>query len=169
MAMTDTEQSKVIHNMVILTDSREQKNQHILEWLDSQAIPHREEKLETADYTFILPDYHEIGLDRKFLVERKGSLNEVAGNLTKDRERFIREFERVGDKHMHMVMENATWRKILSGTYRSALNPNSYMASLLTLNIRYNCPIWFTTPEETPLMIYSILKYELREALKNID
>ena len=44
----------------------------------------------------------EIGLDRKFLVERKGSLNEVAGNLTKDRERFI-EFERVGDKHMHMA------------------------------------------------------------------
>ena len=168
MALTDKQVSDIIHNMVILTDTREQKNQHILDFFDENEIPHKKEQLRTADYSFYLPDYPELGIDRKILVERKGSLNEIAGNFTKDRGRFVREFERVGDEHIHLVMENATWKKILSGSYRSEFNPNAFMASLLTLDIRYNCPVWFCTTEESPILIYNILKYELREHLKNI-
>lgn len=164
--MTDKTLADVIQNMVILTDTREKKNLHIIDFLDKNGIPHETEKLETADYSFYLPNYPELNADRKFLVERKASLNEVAGNLTKDRERFTREFERIQDNRCHLVMENATWKKILSGSYRGNFSPTSYMASLLTLNIRYDCPMWFCTQEESPLLIYSILKYELREFIK---
>ncbi len=166
MAWTDKQIADIIKDMVIICDNREKKNQHILDYLDKNNIPHQTEKMETADYSFVLPSYPQIGADRRFLVERKGSLNEVAGNLTKDRERFIREFERVQDKHIHMVMEGATWKRILAGTYRGGFNPTSYMASLITINIRYNCPIWFCNVEESPTLIFNILKYELREFLK---
>ena len=170
MAMTDKQISEVIQNMVILHDTREQKNQHILDFFDENTIIHEKEKLRTADYSFYLPAYPDLGIDRKILVERKGSLNEIAGNFTKDRGRFIREFERVNEEeHIHMVIENATWKKILNGSYRGEFNPNSFMASLLTVNMRYGCPIWFTTPDESPIIIYSILKYELREFLKKIS
>ena len=164
--MTDTQMNNVIKDMIIIRDTRERKNDHVVDFLNRNGIPHLEEKLQTADYTFILPNNPELSLDRKFLVERKGSLNEIVGNLTKDRARFIREFERVKDEHLHLVLETATWKKILNGSYRSEFNPNSFMASLLTLNVRYNCPIWFCNTEESPLLIYNILKYELLEHLK---
>lgn len=168
--MTDTEQSKIIGDMVLVCDNREQKNQHILKWLNDNNIPYKIDKLETADYTFYLPNYPELDMDNKFLVERKGSLNEIVGNLTKDRPRFMREFERVRqDQQIHIVAEGASWKKIMNGTYRSDFSPASFMASLLTINMRYSCPIWFCTPEESGALIYNILKYELREQLKNMD
>lgn len=168
MGLSDKQISDRIQNMVILTDTREQKNQHILDYFDANTILHEREKLRTADYTFYLPSYPELGIDRKILVERKGSLNEIAVNFTKDRERFTREFERVGEEHIHLLIENATWKKILNGSYRGNFHPNSFMASILTLDVRYNCPIWMCTTEESPVLIYNILRYELREFLKNI-
>jgi ERCC4-type nuclease len=166
--LTDRQISDVIADMVILVDTREQKNQHITTYFDKNAIKYRVEKLDTADYSIILPHYPELGLDKQFLVEKKNSLDEIVGNFTKDRERFKREFERVNGEHLHLVIENATWRKLLSGSYRSKLPSKSFMASLLTWSIRYNFKVWFCTPADTGELIYNILKYELMETLKNI-
>jgi len=167
MKLTDNQIANILDDMVIITDTREQKNQHILDWLDNNCISHKTEKVDTGDYTFILPNYLELNVDRKFIVERKGSLNELAGNFTTGRARFTREFERITDEHIHIVIENATWKKILKGSYRGNFNPKSYMASLLTTGIRYKCQIWFCSTDESPEIIYNILKYELREFLKN--
>lgn len=165
--MTDKEISNVLDDMVIIWDNREKVNDHVLSYLDDNKIPHIPEKLNSADYSFILPNYSELGLDRKFLVERKGSLDELAGNFTKGRERFEREFQRITDEKIHMVLEGVTFKKLLNGSYRSQFNPKSYLASLITWNIRYDSPIWFCTKEESGQIIYSILKYELLENLKN--
>ena len=54
MGLTDKQISEVIQNMVILHDTREQKNQHILDFFDENNIIHEKEKLATADYVFIL-------------------------------------------------------------------------------------------------------------------
>lgn len=164
--MTDGEKSKIIDDMVIICDTRERKNDHILDYFKENGIKYRIEKLDTADYSMVFPNYPEIGLDRKILVERKGSLDEICGNLTKDRDRFIREFERVKDEHLHLVLENFTWKKIMAGSYRSQFDPKAFTASLLTLSIRYGCQMWFTTPKETPSVLYGVLYYELREHLK---
>ena len=32
---------QLVRSIVILTDTREQKNQHILDWLDKKKIPHK--------------------------------------------------------------------------------------------------------------------------------
>lgn len=163
--MTDKEINCILKDMVIICDSREKKNQHILEYFDCNNIPYISRKLDTADYSFFLPNYPNIGLDECILVEKKNSLDEIVGNFTKDRERFKREFERVENEHVHLVIENASWKKVLSGTYRSSFPPKSLMASILTFSIRYDFHTWFCTPQETGELIYNILYYELREQL----
>lgn len=159
--------SEILADMTIIVDTREQKNEHILQYLRDNRIPYITQKLDTADYSFILPNYPELNLDKKILIEKKNSLDEIAGNFTKGRERFVREFERVTDEHMHLLIENATWKKLMKGSYRSKLPPQSFMASLLTWQIRYKCQIWFAGADESPALIHQILKYELMEHLKN--
>jgi len=167
--LTDKMISDIINDMIILVDTRENKNKHIEDYFDSKNIKWNRTKLDTADYTFILPNYSELNLNRKILIERKGSLDEVAGNFTSGRERFKREFERVNNEKIHIVMENATWTKILNGSYRSKFTPRAYIASLITWNIRYKCPIWFCTKKESGEIIYNLMRYELVEQIKNLD
>lgn len=166
--LTDKVIHDIINDMVILVDTREQKNQHIIDFFESAGINYRIEKLETADYTFVLPNYPDINIDKQVLVEKKNSLDEIAGNFTKDRERFTREFNRVTTEKMHLVIEGATWKKVLKGSYRSKFPPKSFMASLLTFNVRYDCPVWFTGIEESPILIYNIMYYGLLEHLKQL-
>jgi ERCC4 domain len=168
MKLTDKQISDIIKDMIVLVDTREQKNDHILSFMDSEKIQYRIEKLETADYTFVLPNYTELGLDQKFLVEKKNSLDEISGNFGKDRERFKREFERVCDQKIHMVIENATWKKVKHHNYRSLITPKSFTASLLTWCIRYKCPVWFVGKDESAELIINLLHYELMEALKKM-
>ena len=168
--LTDKEMQSILDDIVIIVDTREQKNQHILDYLVGAKIPYIEEKLDTGDYSLILPNYPHLELDRKFLVEKKNSLDEIAGNFTKGRERFIREFNRAKESHqnLHLVIEQATFKKIYKKSYRSKFPAKSFKASLLTFCIRYKVPVWFVQPEESPDLIYSILYYELFEKLKEM-
>lgn len=168
MKLTDKQMMDIINDMVIICDTREQKNDHILNYFKDNNVSYIIQKLDTGDYSFILPNYPDLGLDKMVLIEKKNSLDEIAGNFTKDRDRFTREFERVDKEHIHLVIENATWKKLFNESYRSQLPAKSFMASLLTWNIRYNCPIWFTTQSETPIIIRYLLYYELLEKLKNL-
>ncbi len=169
LQMTDRLISEIIANMVIIVDTREQKNEHILEWLDGEGIPYIVRKMETGDYSFELPKYPTLNLDEKILIEKKNSLSEIAGNFTGGRERFIREFERVADdQKFHLLIEEATWKRVANGTYRSKLPPRSMRASLLTFSIRYSVPLWMVTKAESPELMYNIFRYELLEILKNI-
>lgn len=166
--MTDREIQKVLDDIVVIVDTREQKNQHILDYLTENNIKYITEKLDTGDYSLVLPNYTHLGLDKKFLVEKKNSLDEISTNFTSGRARFVREFERAKESHqnLHLVIENATWKKLYKGSYRSKFPPKSFKASLITFCIRYGVPVWFVQPEESPDLIYSLLHYELFEYLK---
>lgn len=155
--------------MKIICDTREKKNKHILEYLKENKIPYKKEKLTSGDYSFILPNYPELNMDKQILIERKCSLSELAGNFTSGRTRFKNEFERLTENQkIHLVVEKATWRKLFNGTYYSKFHPNSYKASIFTWNIRYNCPVWFCETRESPEIIYKILYYELNEYLNKL-
>lgn len=164
--LTDKQISDILKDITVIVDTREQKNDHILDFFCEESIPYKKEKLDTADYSFILPNYPEIGMDKKVLIEKKNSLTEIAGNFTSGRERFQREFERVTDEQIHLIVEDATWKKVKNGSYRSQLPSKAMMASLLTWNIRYNCPVWFVGRDESPELIYKLMYYELFEELK---
>jgi ERCC4-type nuclease len=166
--LTDKEIALILGNIIIIVDTREQKNQHILDYFKMNNIQYRIEKLDTGDYSFILPDFTELNFDKKVLIEKKNSIDEIAGNFTKDRPRFQREMERIQDNHFHLIIENTTFKKMYGQQYRSQLPPKSLIASLLTWSIRYKFKVWFTGKDEIGKLIYDLIYYELMEMLKNL-
>lgn len=169
MKRTDKQLSDILADMVIIVDTREVKNQHIIQYFKDNNIKYIIQKLDTADYSIMLPNYQDLRLDRKFLIEKKNSLEEISSNFGKDRPRFQREFERIVDEKLHLVIENATFKKLMNGTYRSQLSPKSFLASLLSWSIRYNFKVWFVGIDESPALLYNILYYELLEHLKELN
>ena len=160
----------ILKDMVMVVDSRERKNEHIIQYFEDNKIPYVVDKLKSGDYSFFVPNNPDLNVDRKFIIEKKNSLTELASNFTADRERFHREFQRLDeDETMHLLIEGATFKKLLAGSYRSSFAPNAYLASLLSFCIRYDIKCWFCTPDESGELIYKILYYELYEYLHFLE
>lgn len=159
----------IIDDMVVIVDTREQKYKHITDYLDKIDVEWIRDTVGVGDYTFRLPSYPELELDGLFLVERKGSLDELAGNFTNGRARFAREFERMTEgQSIHLVLEDFTWRKCLAGSYRSKFNPNAFKASLIAWSIKYDFKVWNVTKQDSGVIIYELLKKELEQALEGL-
>lgn len=162
---TDAEIRQKLKDLVIITDSREQVNDHLISWLDKNNIQHKSRALETGDYSVMLGD---ITFEDEVAFERKASLDEIAGNFTVGRERFEREMIRAKARGMKMflVVENATWTDIFLHNYRSRLEPKSLFASLMSWQAAYNLTVIFCKPSETARIMYSTLYYWVRDRLK---
>lgn len=164
--MTNAKMLQVFNDIVVLVDTREKKHQHIIDYLEANGIKYRNQKLESGDYSFELPNFTELNLDRTVLIERKNSWDEIIGNFTSNRDRFAREFERIPNgTDMHIVIETATWRTLNNESYRSSMGSTSLLASLLTWQKRYASPVWLTKKDETGKIMYWIIRIGLRERL----
>ena len=108
-------------------------------------------------------------LFRSILVERKGSIDEIAGNFTRERERFEREFIRAkaNKTKMFLLIENCTWADIAAHNYRSELRPKALMGSLCQWQSRYEITLIFCPKELSGMMIHSTLYYWLKERLEH--
>ncbi len=78
--------------VVILTDTREQKNAHITGALDRMQVQHEARKLDYGDYSFMID-----GKDFSVacVIERKACVDEVYGNISADRERIEKELDTI--------------------------------------------------------------------------
>lgn len=168
---TDTEVKKLLDSMVILVDTREQENGHLLSYFDKKKIPHEKKALSTADYSCKIPKNDELGISRdiyftdSIMVERKASLDELAGNLTKDRTRFESELIRAKGANIALMIENATYADLVMGRYRSEYNAKSFVATLATYSARYGLDVNFVEKELAGNWIYHRLYYAVREEL----
>lgn len=162
---TDKEITDALKELTVIADSREQNNTNILQYFDSKKIPYITRKLDTADYSAMLGD---MTLERDVVIEKKNGLNELTGNFTADRQRFEDEFTRAKAEGLKvfLLIENASWSDIFLHNYQSKLAPKSLIASLLSWQVRYNITVMFCKPSETGQIIYGILYYAAREALK---
>lgn len=151
--------------MTIICDSREQQT-HCKEYFDKKKVPTITRKLDVGDYS---AQIGEMTLECDVAVERKHSIDELAGNLCADRNRFEREFLRAKAKgtKIFLVVENCSYQDIYLHNYRSQLSPKSLMASLMSWQVRFNITIIFCEPENTPRLIHQILYYAAREQLLN--
>lgn len=82
------EKEKFLKEVVILCDTREQKNQHILSAFDAMGVNHEPRKLDFGDYSFRIGDK---SFELACVIERKSGVNELWNNTTTGRKRFEKE------------------------------------------------------------------------------
>lgn len=168
---SDAEIKAALKTMVVVVDSREQENEHITRYFNAKGIPWITAKLDVGDYSARVPSCDEMGLSRgldfssSIVVERKGSLDELAGNLTKDRTRFEDELLRARWTKVALLVEDATYGDIVNGKYRSKYNAKSFVATLAAYSARFNLDVSFVERPFSGNWIYHRLYYAVREAL----
>lgn len=169
------EQKKVLESFQILVDSREQETERAKKRYQSFEVPYHRATLNYGDYTYnaVLPDGNKIfDLDKTIIpfctVERKMSLDELAGCFTRSRERFKNEFEKAADHEcrIFLICENSSWENLLNGKYRSKFNANAFLASSVAWMIRYNMNVIFCKEETSGKLIKEILYRDLKERLE---
>lgn len=163
---------QLLKEMVILVDSREKQNSHILRYFQKQGIPFEVGKLDFGDYSCKLPAAaagRDIYFHDAIVIERKNSLEELSGNLSKGRERFETEFLRArnaGAKVYLMIEDPRGYTGICNHDYKTQFNPVSYMASLKTWEHRFDANVQFIAPELSGYYILSTFHYFAREVLR---
>lgn len=179
---TDTEINKLLkENFTIIYDTREQKNQHVLDYFDKKKIPYKKKKIDEGDYTAIISKCPEMGIYRDLYfpvaVERKNSIDELAGNLaeetdTRDDVRLIRELQRAKTKgiKMYLIIEDKNGMEtIKKGTYRSLYSPKALLGRLSSIQDLYLHDTIFISNENTGFEIYRKLYYSVRNFLKELS
>lgn len=146
--------------MVIQVDSREQKFDHVTKYFDSQGIKWVKSKCVVGDY---------VNLENPMVViDRKKDLQEVAGNVCQQHERFVRELElakELGYKMIVLVEEpNITSVSQVFGWYnwRKKSNPKAITGRtlakiMLSIEQKYGCEWMFTTKQNCGKRIVELL------------
>ena len=170
---TQKQEKELLKSIVILIDTREQENDHIIKWFEAKRIPYKSKKLDFGDYSFFIPANKELDIPRdlmfndEIVIERKNSLDEVASNLSeKDGgHRFEAELIRAQKAKaiFDIVIEDGSWLKLFSGDYRSEYKPKSFMARLHAFIARYGVSINFIDKILMAQHIYYRFYYYARE------
>lgn len=165
---TDTELKKLLKTMAILCDTREQSNDHITDYLKKKEVPYQSKALSFGDYSAMIPADPDLGImrplffDQSVVIERKGSLEELSGNLTNGRERFKDELTRASKAEFHLLVEGRSFSDIIAHNYTTQFNEKAYMASLLSLQSEHGFNLAFIDRNDAGLYIYSFLYYHVR-------
>lgn len=163
--------------MVIYIDSREQPTKRAFKRYETFGCPYRNKiPMWFGDYTYnaTLPDGSEIIPDHsekvvgKCVIERKMDLDELAMCFGRGRDRFQREFQKSIDHHARFILlvENATWEKLILGKYKSKMHPKAFFSSLTSWMIRYNTAVIFCKEETSGKIIRELLYRDLKERLE---
>ena len=177
---SDSEISKLLkENFMIVYDTREQKNQHILDFLDKKKIKYKKKKIDEGDYTAIITSRPDMGISRdlyfNIAVERKNSVDELASNLGEKREdyrddiRLERELKRARQRGtmIYLVVEDKNgMENIEKGNYRSQYGSKAFEAKLASIEVNYLKGIRFVDKKDAGRTILKLLYYSVMEALK---
>ena len=95
-------------------------------------------------------DYSIDGYESQIAIERK-SIGDLYGSLTRDRERFEKEFQRLADYEFSAVVVESPWTHICNPSHydrywRSKASPSSIIGSILSWSIKYPTK-WFLCPD----------------------
>lgn len=144
--------------MTIICDSREKKNQHILNFFDENGINYKVKKMDIADYQIE-------GIDG-LVIDRKQNLEEVATNLMNrdDKSRFWREVRRANASKTKMIVLCEHSRNIKSiqdvSNWHSKFSPVSgrnLMNEIYRVHISYGIEFLFCDKKNTAKEIIRIL------------
>ena len=145
---------------MIIADTREKKNEHILRYFDRHGIDYEIRKLDVGDYMLEGND--------TISVDRKASVDELASNMLNrnDHARFLREAKRAADSGIKLIVLLETskykaipdlreWRSKYSGITGRAL-----MDAIYKTHISYGVEFMFAPKVSTGRRILEILSME---------
>lgn len=169
---TDKELDELIKSLTILVDTREKNNQHLLDYWDGKEINHKKKALSYGDYSFMIPKNEDLNIPRdiyfdgEVIIERKGSLEEISGNLTKERDRLEKEFS-LSPKTKVLLIENGTYGDVVMGNYNTQYNKKSFWASLHSFWHKYNIPVFFMPDMKySGIFVRGYFEYYLKNYLR---
>lgn len=168
---SEKEIDKIINSIVILIDTREKVNDHIIDYLNKANIPWKSMKLDYGDYSFYVPQNEDLDIprdlyfDKEIIIERKASLDEIIGNFTKRRSDFKEEMS-LAPKTKVILLENCTYADLINGNYMSKYNQKSFWGSLHSFWHRYGVPFFFIDKKMSGFFIRGFFQYYLRSKIK---
>lgn len=172
--MNPPEVDAAMNTFRILVDSREHQTKQAEERYEMFGVPYSRATLFYGDYcgTVTLPDreLHDTSgtIRAACVIERKMSLDELAGCLGRSRERFEREFRRARDENakIYLLTENGSWEAIMNHRYKSRLSPQAFFASLTAWAVRYDMTPLFCRSGVSGKLIKEILYRDMKERLQ---
>jgi len=151
--------------MVILHAGNEQVNSHIIDYFDKHKINHEERALKTGDYSFKIKSCPDLGFLKdtyftdELCIERKNSVDEIAGNMSSKDDRFLKELNRmINIENCYILIEDSKLDDVITGNYRSQYNKLSFIRTLLTIQRRSGFYLNFVNKENMGFIIYEICK-----------
>lgn len=136
--------------MIIQIDTREQKYEHVQRYFDSQGIKTVRSKCVVGDY---------VNLENPMvIIDRKQSLQEVAGNVCQQHNRFVRELElakELGYKMIVLIEESnikslgevPQWYNWRRKKNPRAINGKTLFRIMCTMQEKYDVNWLFTTKQ----------------------
>lgn len=116
--------------MRIVVDTREQAP-----WtFEGQGSAIVRKKLDAGDYSIE-------GLEHRVAIERK-SLDDWTGTVLRDRARFYRELELMRALEFRCVIIEAGVREILTGAYKSRVNPQAVLGFIAEVAVVQSVPVY---------------------------
>lgn len=169
---TDKEKDELVQSMTILIDTREQSNAHLTDYWDRKSVQYKKKALAYGDYSFMIPKNEKLDIprdlffDKDIIVERKGSLEEISGNLTKERDRLEKELS-LAPMSKVILIENGSYADVVTGNYQTQYNKKSFWASLHSFWHKYNVPIFFMPDKQySGVFIKGYFEYYLKNYLR---
>ena len=172
---SDKELKDILKKLVILVDTREKSNKHILEWFNEKKIKYKIQKLDYGDYSAYIPKGGIKGIDRdiyftqSICIERKANIDEMAGNLKEGAVRLKNEllsFNKYGIKYFIFVEDNLYHKHLRNGNYRSLYDSKTLYARLKGLESEFDTVIVPIAKEYISAEIYNTIYYQARNILK---
>lgn len=173
----DKEIATIKKNLVVLIDTREQRNEHIKEFFEKKNINFKIHKLDYGDYSVMIPQNAVEGLtrdiyfDRDIVIERKANIDELASNFKEDGVRIKTEMAHINKYNIrsYLFIEDPNYDfNIRSGNYRSNYKPESLYARIKkSIEMRYNTLVRPISKSMIASEIYNTLEAFVYEKLKH--
>ena len=126
----------ILDNLIICVDSREQSNQHIIDFFDKKKVPYVVEKLPFGDYSCKIKagsfegQERDIYFTNDFVVERKANIDEICSNLKENAARLKKELAHLNKYNIefYIFLEDENYElNLRNSNYRSQYDAYTLM------------------------------------------
>ena len=161
------------YRVELVIDSREKRNEYIIEALKRNNIDYAIRKLDFGDYSaqIYFRDGRYTRLDRCFCFERKRELTELSNTIYQGIDRFESEMKlaSIYTTHKKLIIEDIDYYKnILKHNYRTQLPPKLFLKRLYELQNKYNIEIVAVDERLTASYIYRYICMYIEDNIEQL-